>query len=278
MRAGRPRTRLRQAARGRGGLKLRCRVLALAGVPLALAGCVHQAGLVICGRAGSPVVDEVAGGDRPLGDVQPPSFPLLGGVGWLTGGQQVVSTERAQPVPLGQQAQRVLAERGLDLVPPDGCPPRSAGTGARFSAQEIASMLTGRRSPGVLLRRGPPSLLSQFLSIHPRPPPFTSAARVVSGRSRTVADAGERGPAPYRARQAWDRPREDRVERAPSRRSACRANVTAPPLLAQSWLIGAIADALSCRIEDVALVHAYAQASIVIRDRQSPPEGIRTST
>ena len=51
-------------------MKLRCRVLALAGVPLALAGCVHQAGLVICGRAGSPVVDEVAGGYRPSGDVQ----------------------------------------------------------------------------------------------------------------------------------------------------------------------------------------------------------------
>ena len=86
-------------------MKLRCRVLALAGVPLALAGCVHQAGLVICGRAGSPVVDEVAGGYRSSGDVQPPSFPLLGGAGWLTGGQQVVSTERAQPVLPGQQAQ-----------------------------------------------------------------------------------------------------------------------------------------------------------------------------
>ena len=51
-------------------MKLRCRVLALAGVLLALAGCVHQAGLVICGRAGSPVVGEVAGGYRPSGDVQ----------------------------------------------------------------------------------------------------------------------------------------------------------------------------------------------------------------
>ena len=51
-------------------MKLRCRVLALAGVPFALAGCVHRAGLVICGRAGSPVVDEVAGGYCPSGDVQ----------------------------------------------------------------------------------------------------------------------------------------------------------------------------------------------------------------
>jgi hypothetical protein len=77
----------------------------------------------------------------------------------------------------------------------DGCPPRSAGTGARFSAQEIASMLTGRRSSAVLLRRGPPGLLSQFLShsppsgtVHQRPP------RWCSGRWQTVADGGERWP------------------------------------------------------------------------------------
>ena len=95
-------------------MKLRCRVLALAGVPLALAGCVHQAGLVICGRAGSPVVDEAAGGYCPSGDVQPPSFPLPGGVGWLTGGQQVVSTERAQPVLLGRRSVYLLSG-GLTL-------------------------------------------------------------------------------------------------------------------------------------------------------------------
>jgi hypothetical protein len=35
-------------------------------------------------------------------------------------------------------------------------------------------------------------------------------------------------------------------------------NVTAPPLLAQIWLIGAIADALSCRVADVAFSHIYA--------------------
>lgn len=114
---------------------MRCRVLALAGVPLALAGCVHQTGLVICGRAGSPAVDEVAGGYCPSGDVQPPSFPLPGGVGWLTGGQQVASTERAQPVLLGQQAQRVLAERGLDLLPPSaGWPSRRARAGSSGDA------------------------------------------------------------------------------------------------------------------------------------------------
>jgi hypothetical protein len=87
----------------------------------------------------------------------------------------------------------------------DGWPPWSAGTGARLSAQEIASTLTGvapqtccpagGRSD-VLPRRGPPDLLSQFLShsppsatVHRRPP--RSGLR----SSRTVADAGERWPA-----------------------------------------------------------------------------------
>src|SRR5262249_60651950 len=71
--------------------------------------------------------------------------------------------------------------------------PRPAGTGARLSAQVIASTLTGRRSSKALLDRGPPSLLSQFLShsppsaaVHQRPPESRS------GRSRTVADCGGR--------------------------------------------------------------------------------------
>ena len=63
---------------------------ALAGVEPALAGCVHQAGLVITAGAGLPVVGEIAGGYRPAGDVQPPSFPLLGGLRRLPGVDQVV--------------------------------------------------------------------------------------------------------------------------------------------------------------------------------------------
>ena len=63
---------------------------ALAGLQPALAGCVHEAGLVIVAGAGSPVVGEVAGGYCPAGDVQPPLFPLFGGLGWLTGGDQGV--------------------------------------------------------------------------------------------------------------------------------------------------------------------------------------------
>ena len=63
---------------------------ALAGVEPALAGCVHQAGLVITARAGPPVVGVIAGGYRLAGDVQPPLFPLLGGLRWLVSAEQVV--------------------------------------------------------------------------------------------------------------------------------------------------------------------------------------------
>ena len=71
---------------------------ALAGLQPALTGCVYQAGLVIMAGAGPPVVGEIAGGYRLAGDVQPPLFPLTGRLGWLAGGEQVVSAERAEPV------------------------------------------------------------------------------------------------------------------------------------------------------------------------------------
>jgi hypothetical protein len=62
-----------------------------------------------------------------------------------------------------------------------------------LSAQEIASMLTGRRSADVLRRRGSRSLLSQFLS---HSPPSGTVHQCSLGwclrSSRTVADAGER--------------------------------------------------------------------------------------
>ena len=64
---------------------------ALAGLQLAGAGCVHEAGLVIAAGARSPVVGEVAGGYRLAGDVQPPLFPLFGGLRWLIGADQVVA-------------------------------------------------------------------------------------------------------------------------------------------------------------------------------------------
>src|SRR5215467_2364250 len=67
--------------RGRRGLG--CGFPALAGMECPLAGCVYEASLVTVGGAGPPVVGEVAGRYRPAGDLQPPSFPLLGGLGWL---------------------------------------------------------------------------------------------------------------------------------------------------------------------------------------------------
>ena len=77
---------------------MKCGFPALADVERPLAGCVHEAGLVIVGgRAGPPVVGEIAGCYRLAGDLQPPPFPLPGGLGWLTGGEQVVTAERAQP-------------------------------------------------------------------------------------------------------------------------------------------------------------------------------------
>ena len=68
----------------------------------------------------------------------------------------------------------------------DGCPPRSAGTGARFSAQEIASTLTGHRSSGIPPRRGCLASCLSFCLIRLRPAPFTIGRpdRVRSGRGR----------------------------------------------------------------------------------------------
>ena len=71
---------------------------ALAGLQPALTGCVHEAGLVIVAGAGPPVVGEIAGGYRLAGDLQPPSLPLLGRLGWLVGRQQVIPADRAAPV------------------------------------------------------------------------------------------------------------------------------------------------------------------------------------
>ena len=74
-------------------------------------------------------------------------------------------------------------------------PPRPTGTGPRLSAQEITSTLTRRRSSAVLLCRGPPGLLSQFLShsfpftaVHWRPRTPACAAH---GRWRTPVNAGQ---------------------------------------------------------------------------------------
>ena len=86
------------SSKPRGRCRLKRGLAALAGIERPLAGCVHEAGLVTVGWAGSSVVGEIAGGYRLAGDVQPPPFPLLGRLGWLIGGQEVVPAERAQPI------------------------------------------------------------------------------------------------------------------------------------------------------------------------------------
>ena len=88
VRASHPGTRLKQAARAFSGLKLWFRFPALPGIEPALAGCVHEACQVIVRRPGPPVVDEVAGGYRPAGDVQPPSFPFSGRRGGCPAGSR----------------------------------------------------------------------------------------------------------------------------------------------------------------------------------------------
>src|SRR3954452_19898820 len=103
--------------RGRCGLK--CRHPALAGVQLAAAGGVDQAGSVPILRALLVVVDEVFGGDRPACHALPPAFPVRGGLG-LVGAEQVVTAERAASVLPGEQAQVVAVQRALAPPPPGG--------------------------------------------------------------------------------------------------------------------------------------------------------------
>src|SRR5262249_12192336 len=114
------------SSKPRGRRRVRCWFPALAGWEPALAGWVHEAELVTCGRAGPPLVDEVAGGYRLAGDLQPPPFPLLGGLGWLIRCEQVFPAERAPCVLPGQQAQGVVVRRGFDLLAPGG-PVRGQG-------------------------------------------------------------------------------------------------------------------------------------------------------
>ena len=76
-----------------------------------MAGGVHEAGRAMAGWAGSPVMDEVAGGYRLAGDLEPPSFPLPWGLRRLIGGEQVIPAERTVPILPGEQAERVAVRR-----------------------------------------------------------------------------------------------------------------------------------------------------------------------
>src|ERR1035441_9929329 len=97
-----------------------CWVSALAGLEPAMAGGVHEAGCAATGGAWSPVVDKVAGGYCLAGDLKPPLFPLLRGLRWLIGGEQVIPAEWTAPVLPRQQAERVAVQRGFAALPPAG--------------------------------------------------------------------------------------------------------------------------------------------------------------
>jgi hypothetical protein len=72
----------------------------------------------MAGRARSPVVEKLAGGYRLTGDLQPTAFPLLRGLRRLIGGEQVFPAERTAPVLPGEQAERVVVQRGFAALSP----------------------------------------------------------------------------------------------------------------------------------------------------------------
>jgi len=78
----------------------------------------------------------------------------------------------------------------------DDRPPRPAGTGARFSAQEIATTLTGAPLPTrAAPQRAAGGFCLSFCLIHSRPGPFTDVhpdrVCAVRGRWRTSVNAGQ---------------------------------------------------------------------------------------
>ena len=83
-----------------------------------VAGDVHEAVVDIAGWAGYPVVGEIVGDYRLAGDIAPPPFPVVRGLGWLVGGEQVVAAEWTAPGLPGEQAQVVVVQRGFDPSSP----------------------------------------------------------------------------------------------------------------------------------------------------------------
>jgi hypothetical protein len=74
---------------------------------------VYQACRVPVRGVISPVVGEMIGGDGSFDHVQPPALPLVRGLRWLVGGEQVIPAQGAAAVLLGQQVQVVA---GLQLA------------------------------------------------------------------------------------------------------------------------------------------------------------------
>jgi len=100
-----------------------------------------------------------------------------------------VATEGKAPVPSGPAWLARPTSTNLHAL--DGWPLQSAGTGARFSAHEIASTLTSRPAAAACASKLPVEVLAHFPSgaVHQRPSP----ARLRT--SRTVSNPGEPQPA-----------------------------------------------------------------------------------
>jgi hypothetical protein len=113
-----------------------------------MAGSVHQARSVPVRHATSAVVVEVVGGDRPLDDAQPPAFPLDGRLRRLIRDEQMLPTERAAPVLLGEQAQVVAVQRGRHLAPPLDPVVDQVGIIRRCPASD--QLMSNDRRPGEL--------------------------------------------------------------------------------------------------------------------------------
>src|SRR6478735_8213860 len=75
------------SSKPRGRCGWRCWRPAFAGLELAAAGGVYQAGAVLVRPTVLVVVDEEVGGDRPAGHAQPPAFPFPRGLGRLVDGE-----------------------------------------------------------------------------------------------------------------------------------------------------------------------------------------------
>jgi transposase len=95
-----------------------CWLPAFAGLQLAAAGGMYQAGSGVVRAAAPVLVNQILGGDRPADDAQPPCFPFVWRLGWLICSEQGIPAQRAATGLTGEQAQVVAVQRGFDPSSP----------------------------------------------------------------------------------------------------------------------------------------------------------------
>jgi hypothetical protein len=121
---------------------------------------------------------------------QPPAFSILGGLGRLVGGEQVIPAERTAAVLPGEQTQVVAVQRGFDLSPP--CGPVVDHVGVIGGCCACDQLVSDDFRPGELDQvgdvaalidagavppspRGPAVLTRPVRSLRPRSPPLPAA-------------------------------------------------------------------------------------------------------